>query len=74
MHDAYNSCILICMRTTINLDDELLAKAMQITGVKEKTRLLHMGLEEIVRSEAIRRIVALRGKIKGAKAAPRRRF
>lgn len=62
------------MRTTINLDDDILAQAMKATGIKEKTKLIHMGLEEILRREAIKRLVAMRGKIKGIKAPPRRRF
>lgn len=62
------------MRTTINLDDELVAKAMKITGIKQKTLLLHMGLESIVQREAARRLAAMRGKIKGIKATPRRQY
>ena len=45
--DAYRDSIIICMRTTINIDDELLAKARDYTGEKEKTKLLHLGLEAL---------------------------
>ena len=40
------------MRTTINLDDELVAKAQLYTGVKEKTRLIHLGLKPLIEREA----------------------
>ena len=43
------------MRTTLNLDDELIARARESTGVQEKTRLLHLGLEALIHREAARR-------------------
>lgn len=43
------------MRTTVNLDDELVARAQASTGVKEKTRLLHLGLQALIEREAARR-------------------
>ena len=42
------------MRTTINLHDELLTKAQDYTGIKEKTRLIHLGLEALIQREAVR--------------------
>jgi Arc/MetJ family transcription regulator len=44
--------MLICMRTTLNLDDDLLAEAQRTTGVKEKTRLLHLGLQALIQRES----------------------
>jgi hypothetical protein len=44
--------MLICMRTTLNLDDDLLAEAQRTTGVKEKTRLLHLGLEALIQRQS----------------------
>ena len=61
------------MRTTINLDDELVAKAQVYTGVKEKTRLIHLGLEALIQREAALRLAALGGTAQGAKAGRRRR-
>ena len=36
------------MRTTLNLDDALLDEARRITGIDEKTALIHRGLEELI--------------------------
>ncbi len=49
------------MRTTLNIDDELLAKARSYTGIKETGPLLRRALEELVQLEAARRIIALGG-------------
>lgn len=43
------------MRTTLNLDDALLEQARKSTGVKEKTRLLHLGLQALIQREEGRR-------------------
>ena len=62
------------MRTTINLDDELVAKAMRYTGIREKTALIREALQSLVEREAARRLAALGGSDPGAWAPPRRRF
>ncbi len=61
------------MRTTLNIDDEILKKASQLTGVKEKTALVRMGLEALVRRHSAQRLAALGGTEKQAKQIPRRR-
>jgi len=61
------------MRTTINLDDELVAKAQVYTGIKEKTRLIHLGLEALIQREAALRLASLGGTARGAKAGRRKR-
>lgn len=61
------------MRTTVTIDDELLAKAAELTGVQENTALLRRGLETLIRVETARRLAALGGTDKSAAAAPRRR-
>lgn len=61
------------MRTTLNIDDDLLARAQKFTGEKEKTKLVHMGLESLVQSHVARRLIALGGTDPRAEAAPRRR-
>ncbi len=61
------------MRTTVTIDDELLAKAAELTGVHENTALLRRGLETLIRVESARRLAALGGSDKTAAAAPRRR-
>src|SRR6185369_7284689 len=48
LHRRY---ILICMRTTLNLDQTLLEKAAHLTGIKEKTALIHLGLETLIAHE-----------------------
>ena len=65
--------MFICMRTTINLNDELVAKAQVFTGIKEKTRLIHLGLEALIQREAALRLAALGGTAPGAKAGRRKR-
>ena len=47
------------MRTTLNLDDSLLEEARRITGIQEKTALLHRGLEELIARESARALAAL---------------
>lgn len=61
------------MRTTVTLDDELLARASELTGITEKAALVRAGLEALVRLEAARRLAALGGSDPAAEAAPRRR-
>ena len=61
------------MRTTVTIDDALLEKAAQLTGVTENVALLRQGLETLIRVESGRRLAALGGTDKRAAAAPRRR-
>ena len=49
------------MRTTLNIDDDLLADAMRRTGVKEKTSVVRMGLEMLIQHDAAQRLAALFG-------------
>jgi Arc/MetJ family transcription regulator len=64
------------MRTTVTLDDDLLAKAVDYTGVKERSALLRMALERLVAIEAEKRIALLKGSMPdfGKIPVPRRRF
>ena len=61
------------MRTTLNLDEALLAEASDYAGVKEKTALLHEGLRALIQREAAARLAALGGSDTKALAAPRRK-
>jgi Arc/MetJ family transcription regulator len=61
------------MRTTVTIDDELLAKAAELTGVNENVALLRQGLQTLIRVESARRLAALGGTDPRAEAAPRRR-
>ncbi len=61
------------MRTTVTLDDAVVAKAAELTGVKETSALVRVGLETLVRLESARRLAALGGSDPRATAGPRRR-
>ncbi|MDR2975384.1 MAG: type II toxin-antitoxin system VapB family antitoxin [Propionibacteriaceae bacterium] len=61
------------MRTTATLDDGLVAQATALTGVNEKSALLRMGLNALIRVESARRLAALGGSDPQAEAAPRQR-
>ena len=49
------------MRTTINLDDELLSEAHRLTGMKERTALVNEALRALVERESARRLAKLGG-------------
>ncbi len=49
------------MRTTINIDDELLAEAQQLTGITQKTAVIREGLRVLIQRESARRLAKLGG-------------
>jgi Arc/MetJ family transcription regulator len=61
------------MRTTLNLDDELLTRAARLSGIDEKTALLHAGLEALIARESARRLATLGGTERRLGSIPRRR-
>jgi len=61
------------MRTTIALDDELVAKARTFTGLKEKSSLVREALKALIERESARRLALLGGRERGLAAPPRRR-
>jgi Arc/MetJ family transcription regulator len=61
------------MRTTIALDDELLAKAEAFTGLKEKTALVREALKALIERESARRLARLGGSERKLAPIPRRR-
>jgi hypothetical protein len=61
------------MRTTIILRDELINKAMELTKIKEKTALIHAGLEALIADAARQRLIALGGKDNKASTSTRRK-
>jgi Arc/MetJ family transcription regulator len=61
------------MRTTLNIEDELLNRATKLTGVKEKTSLVRLGLEALIARESARRLAKMGGTQKGLEMIPRRR-
>lgn len=67
MHiDAY-------MRTTLNIDDELLKEATRLSGIDEKTAVVRAGLEALIARESARRLAALGGSERGMRQIRRRR-
>ncbi len=61
------------MRTTINIDNELLNKASKLTGIKEKTLLVKLGLKALISLESSKRLSKLGGTEKDLKSIPRRK-
>ena len=71
--DLHRTPILMQMRTTLILDEGLLEKARQLSGLTGKTAVLHAGLEALIARESARRLAALGGSDRTATVAPRRR-
>ncbi|HEV2200381.1 MAG TPA: type II toxin-antitoxin system VapB family antitoxin [Bryobacteraceae bacterium] len=61
------------MKTTLNLDDRLIEEARKLTGVHEKTALVHRGLEELIARESARMLAALGASAPKLRAIRRRR-
>jgi Arc/MetJ family transcription regulator len=61
------------MRTTLNIEDGLVERASELTGIKEKTTLVKLGLESLIAKESARRLAKLGGTERQLKATPRRR-
>ncbi len=62
------------MRTTLNIEDKLLARAAELTGIKEKTSLVRLGLEALIAKESAKRLSALGGTERNLEMIPRRRI
>jgi len=60
------------MRTTVNIDDELLAKATKLAGPMDRTTMLSEGLKAFIERESARRLARLGGTQPKLAAAPRR--
>ena len=60
------------MRTTLNIDDDLLAEAQRITGVSGKTALVREGLRALIERESARRLASLAGSEPKLRDIPRR--
>ena len=63
----------VTVRTTINIDDELLAEAQRLTGVKERTQLIREALVALIERESARRLARLGGSEPDLEVAGRRR-
>jgi Arc/MetJ family transcription regulator len=74
---TYNLCIFFhedfAMRTTLNIDDELIERASRLTGIKEKTSLVKLGLQALIARESSARLARLGGTERKLKISRRRR-
>jgi Arc/MetJ family transcription regulator len=61
------------MRTTVNIDDELLAKASKLAGPMDRTAILSEGLRALIERESAKRLARLGGTQPAIKSVPRRR-
>ena len=73
MTNMHKNGIYMHMRTTINIDDKILSRASELTGIKEKTALVRMGLEYLIARESAKRLAKLGGTAKDLRPIPRRR-
>jgi Arc/MetJ family transcription regulator len=63
----------VFMRTTLNIEDKLIHKAKEMTGIHEKTHLVRLGLEALIARESGKRLAKLGGTERKLRAVPRRR-
>ena len=61
------------LRTTLQIDESLLKRASELTGIQEKTALVRAGLEALIAREAGKRLATLAGSQPRLSKAPRRR-
>jgi Arc/MetJ family transcription regulator len=61
------------MRTTLNLDDDLIAEAQRLAGLTERTAVIHEGLRALIERESARRLARLGGSEPALRPVPRRR-
>ena len=69
----HKTCILVHMRTTLIIEDSLIQRARELTGIHEKTALVRAGLEALISREAGKRLAALGGTQPQLSKIPRRR-
>ena len=62
------------MRTTLNIDDDLLLEAGRLSGIREKTALVRAGLQALIAREAARRLAELGGSQRALRPIRRRRL
>ena len=70
---AYRYARFVCMRTTVDLDEELVRNALEASGARTKTEVIELGLRAVIEGQARRRLIALRGQLTTGQAPRRRR-
>ena len=73
MYIAYRSSLEPNMRTTLNIDETLVEEAKRLTGLAERTEVIHEGLRALIARESARRLARLGGTEPRVKPIPRRR-
>lgn len=73
LHDMHLLAILMHMRTTLIIEESLLDRARELTGIREKTALVRAGLEALIAREAAKRLALLGGTQPKISDIPRRR-
>jgi Arc/MetJ family transcription regulator len=70
--DAYDHAYELeaFMRTTLNIEEELIHKAREMTGIHEKTHLVRLGLEALIARESSKRLAKLGGTERKLKPVP----
>jgi Arc/MetJ family transcription regulator len=63
----------VFMRTTLKIEEELIHKAEEMTGIHEKTHLVKLGLEALIARESSKRLAKLGGTERNLRRIPRRR-
>ena len=73
--NAYNFAyeLEVAMRTTLNIEETLIHKAEELTGIHKKTYLVRLGLEALIARESSKRLAKLGGTERKLRKAPRRR-
>lgn len=61
------------VRTTLNIEDSLIERASRLTGIKEKTALVKLGLEALIAEQSAKRLTGLGGSEKELKPISRKR-
>ena len=69
----YQYGYIACMKTTINIDEKIINEAMNIYGIKTKTEIVEMGLNELINADKRKRLAGLFGRVRNIKKSPRRR-
>lgn len=62
------------MRTNVTVDDELLEEARHLTGIEDRTALVHAGLRTLIERESARRLARLGGSDPEMEFVSRRRY
>jgi hypothetical protein len=63
----------VCIRTTLNIDDRLIERARDLSGIREKTAIVRAGLEALIARESAKRLAALGGTERALRRIARRR-